>query len=166
MKPIFGLLGLKRMELMAGSVGAISTDKYWTVCEQALLWKAEWLKKWEEEKLDVLLFPGGALPALPNGRSAELSFSCSYTFLFNLLNFPAGCVPVTLTTKEEERYPSIFNDPVSRAAAETMKDSAGLPAGVQVVALPHSDELALRVMKELESLTQFKQYHQVNPVPL
>ena len=38
-----------------------------------------------------------------------------------------------------------------------MKDSEGLPVGVQIAALPWQDEKCLAAMKELESVVDFHQ---------
>ena len=45
-------------------------------------------------------------------------------------------------------YPLV--DPWAVKAAAAAKGAVGLPVGVQVAALPHHDELCLRVMKEVE----------------
>ena len=42
------------------------------------------------EGVDALITPVHALPAYKHGFSKNLTSACSYSMLFNLLNFPAG----------------------------------------------------------------------------
>ena len=72
--------------------------------------------------------------------------------LANLLDLPAGTVPVTRVRPEEERIRRWSLDPVQRAAAWTDEGSRGLPVGVQVIAGPGRDEATvLEVMRLIEA---------------
>lgn len=51
---------------------------------------------WQEAGFDALICPSTPMPAYPHGMSADLTISCSYTFLYNLLHYPAGNVPITI----------------------------------------------------------------------
>ena len=42
-------------------------------------------------------------------------------------------------------------DSYDRAAQKEMEGAKGLPVGVQVACLPYRDEMALRIMKEVET---------------
>ena len=95
-----------------------------------------------------------ALPAYRRGQSGYLFSSCSYTFLFNVLHFPAGVVPMTLVRDDEQFYEDIGhlnNDIAATMAKDVCRQSAGLPIGVQLIGWPNDDERVLGVMKELES---------------
>ena len=76
----------------------------------------------------------------------------SYTFLYNLLYYPAGVVPITRVLPNEEKYEDrqFKNDRLAKFAQKAITGCTGMPVGVQVVALPFRDEVALRVMKDLE----------------
>lgn len=52
--------------------------------------------------LDAVIFPPVPLPALPHGAARTLTPALTYTFLANVLHWPAGVVPVTLVQKDEE----------------------------------------------------------------
>lgn len=94
------------------------------------------------------------LPAYRHDQSGDLLLSCSYTFLFNVLRFPAGVVPMTVVREDEQYYEDMGqrnNDRAVAMAEETCRESAGLPIGVQLVGWPNDDERVLRVMKELEN---------------
>ena len=65
-------------------------------------------------------------------------------------------MPTTTTREDEQHYSSRFQDSFTVKTLPVVKGSVGLPVGVQVVALPHADELALRVMKQLEEKVAFE----------
>jgi len=105
-----------------------------------------------EAGVDVLLSPPHGLPALTHGASSDLGpASFDYTFLYSLLGWPGGVVPVTrVRPVETERRPRAV-DMVDRAARRIDKDSAGLPVGVQVAARPNREDLILAVMSAVEA---------------
>ena len=114
----------------------------------------EW---WRENRFDVMLSPGGALPAFKHGEALDLTISVCYTMIFNVLNMPTGTVPITLVRKEEESYTNCTQtrDIFWRYACRSMRGSEGLPVGVQISALPWEDEKSLAAMKELEAVVAF-----------
>ncbi|CAI5639649.1 unnamed protein product [Oreochromis niloticus] len=72
----------------------------------------ETIAHWRSCKIDVLLCPviGPAYNFLYCGKTSD---NTNYTFLYNLLNFPAGVVTVSTVTAEDEEefehYPNKFN---------------------------------------------------------
>ncbi|XP_076583085.1 fatty-acid amide hydrolase 1 [Chaetodon auriga] len=117
----------------------------------------ETIAEWQRCNIDVLLCPviGPAYNFLYCGRSNHL---VSYTMLYNVLNFPAGVVPVSTVTAEDEEelrhYKGIQQDPLDKNFKEAVTGGEGLPVAVQCVALPWQDELCLRFMKEVEELVK------------
>ena len=108
---------------------------------------------------DALVCPVSALPALPHGTAARLVLAAAPCLLANLLDLPAGTVPITRVRPDEEtgRVPS--RDRVVQAAAAADRDSRGLPIGVQVVGIPvtgsatdpiRSERIVLDVMRLIE----------------
>lgn len=89
---------------------------------------------------DAVVCPVSALPALRHGTAARLVLGAAPCLLANLLDLPAGAVPVTRVRPEEERSRPWRVDPVLRAAREADRGSRGLPVGVQVVGGPGRDE--------------------------
>ncbi|MEW5958380.1 MAG: amidase [Chloroflexota bacterium] len=79
------------------------------------------------ERYDAIICPAGASPALPHGRIADINAGFTYTRVFNLTGWPAVVVR-------------------GGASAE------GLPIGVQIVARPWREDVALAVAQHLESM--------------
>uniref|UniRef100_A0A3Q1FXY1 Fatty-acid amide hydrolase 1 n=1 Tax=Acanthochromis polyacanthus TaxID=80966 RepID=A0A3Q1FXY1_9TELE len=73
----------------------------------------ETIAHWRKCDIDVLLCPVIA-PAYNFFYTGKNTAMLSYTWLYNLLNFPAGVVPVTTVTKEDEEelkhYQGIYQD--------------------------------------------------------
>ncbi|CAK6955366.1 fatty-acid amide hydrolase 1 [Scomber scombrus] len=117
----------------------------------------ETIAEWRRCNIDVLLCPmiGPAYNFLYCGK---LTSALSYTMLYNLLTFPAGVVPVSTVTAEDEEelkhYKGIHQDLWDRLFKEAVSGGEGLPVAVQCVALPWQDELCLRFMKEVEQLVK------------
>ncbi|XP_008302201.1 fatty-acid amide hydrolase 1 isoform X2 [Stegastes partitus] len=117
----------------------------------------ETIAHWRRCNIDVLLYPtiGPAYNFLYCGKASTI---LSYTMIYNLLNFPAGVVPVTTVTKEDEEalknYQGYYQDVSDKNFKEAVTGGEGLPVAVQCIALPWQDELCLRFMKEVEQLVK------------
>ena len=62
----------------------------------------EILTTWQNQNIDVVIAPGFAFPAPPVKHPARLVPAVAYTAAYNVVNFPAGTVPVTRVTSEDE----------------------------------------------------------------
>ena len=51
--------------------------------------------------LDAIIMPGFAMPAVKHGFSNDLPSAACYTFLWNILDFPAGSLPITTVNNDE-----------------------------------------------------------------
>uniref|UniRef100_A0A4W4EF09 Fatty-acid amide hydrolase 1 n=1 Tax=Electrophorus electricus TaxID=8005 RepID=A0A4W4EF09_ELEEL len=122
---------------------------------------SEVIAEWRRLEMDVLLCPVLG-PAYNFYYSGMLTSSLSYTVMYNLLNFPAGVVPVTTVTADDEaqmnRYRGNFADIWDKLFLKAVQDSVGLPVAVQCVSLPWQDELCLRFMREVEKLSVRKKH--------
>jgi len=86
----------------------------------------------------------------------RLQPSVMYTMIFNLFDLPCGVVKFgTETTTKVDSY-DCENDMVLRTGKKGAKQAAGMPITVQIVGLPYQEELVLRGMTELESVSPFK----------
>lgn len=149
-------LGQHRLAEVVSKVGQKSCYQYWKLIEAKKDYIKTFIDQWKEAGIDAVVCPGNALPAMPHGMSKDLVSSLSYGFMFNLLHFPAGIVPVTTTREDECDYHTEHKDKWARLAKEVVNNSAGLPIGVHVATLPFQDELCLRVMGMLEKEVKFK----------
>ncbi|KAL3831810.1 hypothetical protein ACJMK2_023513 [Sinanodonta woodiana] len=131
---------------------------WWKLAEKLQEYKKKFLSLWRSLELDALICPGFAFPAVPNGEVFNVLGGVTYTTLYNLLDYPAGTVPVTKVTKEDEAE---MKDYPTRTRYERFikkyfsEGTVGLPLGVQCVGLPYQEELVLRVMKMVENGAPF-----------
>lgn len=91
---------------------------------------------------------------------SDLAVSCIFNMLWNLLDCPAGIVPVKRVSADEEaqlrdRWPTV--DKFGRKCRQVSLGSVGLTVGVQVVALPWQDATCLQVMRAIEAAVACKQ---------
>ncbi|XP_073331917.1 fatty-acid amide hydrolase 1 [Pagrus major] len=117
----------------------------------------ETIAEWRRCNIDVLLCPVLG-PAFNFSYCGKLTCAGSSMILYNLLNFPAGVVPVSTVTAEDEEklkhYKGNYQDYLDKLFKQAVSGGEGLPVAVQCVALPWQDELCLRFMKEVEQLVK------------
>ncbi|XP_072366784.1 vitamin D3 hydroxylase-associated protein-like [Scyliorhinus torazame] len=140
-----------------------SVEELWKHHVAVMTYREEYIKAWGKHNIEVLLCPSIG-PAFQTGCAGKLSASSSYTIIYNLLNFPAGVVPVTKVTKEDEEalkhYHGYKNDSWDKTFKKAVSGGVGLPLAVQCVALPWHDELCLCFMREVEKLVKKKKGRQ------
>jgi len=90
--------------------------------------------------------------------------------VFNILDCPAGVVPVTNVTAEDIAQPwepSTCDKAMVEGAKSAVANSLGLPVGVQLAAPPWREELCLRAMLEVQRCLPFDtaQHANLSPVP-
>lgn len=140
--------------------GGVSVFDLWQLTADLMEMRSIWSDAFRAAAIDAILHPALPLPAMPHGFSGELTAVFSYTFLANMLLWPAGVVPVTLVRDEEQEYPMEDvpvnqQDYLASLAGKVMMNSAGLPLSVAVMTPAFQDEKCLRVMKEVESVVGF-----------
>jgi len=104
--------------------------------------------------LDLLVCPPIGLPALLHGESANVLTAGAYAPLYNLLGYPAGTLPFTCVGEDEQRGRGRSLDRVENAAHRCERDSAGLPAGVQIAGRPWREDVVLAAMFALEDVVR------------
>jgi len=153
MGSLFRACGEERRAFILEAAREQTVEKYWNTCTELASFRAMFAKAMLEAGIEALLSPGAALPALCHSSSRELGLAQSYTYLYNVLNYPAGTVPITIIEDNETGFisSSDISDRFSEAAVSDLKGSVGLPVGVQIACPPWKDELCLQLMKDLES---------------
>jgi Asp-tRNA(Asn)/Glu-tRNA(Gln) amidotransferase A subunit family amidase len=138
-----------------------SSAEQWTWVAKREAYKLQWHEWWNTfgdkgDGMDFLLTPPNALPALPHGAMSTAAASCGYTFLFNLLDYTAGIVPVTHVDGSKDGLGDEFNvrrmNGVARGAYRyyDAQEMHGLPVAVQLVGRRLEEEKVLAGMKVLE----------------
>ncbi|XP_009466419.1 PREDICTED: vitamin D3 hydroxylase-associated protein-like [Nipponia nippon] len=155
LKPLF-----PRLADYLGALGGMrSVKEMWNHHHQIEAYHTEFIARWRELQLDVVLCPVLG-PAFTTGYPGKLLTAISSTMLYNVLNFPAGVVPVSTVTEADEEelklYRGCCDDPWDQTLKQAVAGAVGLPVAVQCVALPWQEELCLRFMKEVETLSRGK----------
>jgi fatty acid amide hydrolase len=156
------LLDKRRAHLVGNAQsGGLQVHQLWDHAADLLELRHTWSDAFKEAGIDAIIFPGYPLPAVPHGMTEKLTMAASYMFIPNLLLWPSGVVPVTTVQEDEQHYrmqdlPRDQQDEIARIAAETMKDSVGMPIAVSIMTPSFQDEKCLRVMKEVERVVKFK----------
>ncbi|RMC08632.1 hypothetical protein DUI87_14880 [Hirundo rustica rustica] len=169
LKPLFPRLA----DYLSVFAGMRSVKEMWNHHHQIQVYRSQFITQWRELQLDVVLCPILG-PAFTKGYPGKLLTAISSTMLYNVLNFPAGVVPVSTVTEADEEelklYKGCCDDPWDRAlkqvwevveqrllvGAQAVSGAVGMPVAVQCVALPWQEELCLRFMKEVETLSRDK----------
>ncbi|XP_042340166.1 fatty-acid amide hydrolase 1 [Plectropomus leopardus] len=153
LKPVFP----RASRIFSSICGVRSVSDLWKQHAAAEEYIRETIAEWRRHNIDVLLCPiiGPAFNLFYCGKATT---ALSYTGLYNLLTFPAGVVPVSTVTAEDEEelrhYQGNYQDLFDRIFKEAVTGGEGLPVAVQCVALPWHEELCLRFMREVEHLVK------------
>ncbi len=144
------VLGEDRASWLLDRLGEKSVEELWRLTRSARGYRLDLLEAMHKQEVDVLLCPPHATAAVPHTKGAEFLIAGSYSMLYNLVQFPAGVVPVTTVRPSETRRLGEGTDRFDRTAAAVDAASGGLPVGVQVVGAPFTDERVLAVMMRLD----------------
>ncbi|XP_013379905.1 fatty-acid amide hydrolase 1 isoform X2 [Lingula anatina] len=120
-------------------------------------WKMDFKDNWQNYEMDAVICPVMTAPALPLGYPGRAHASMAFCTLYNVLNFPAGVVPVTKVTATDMEELKNYKAPNTwqKLVKKGCEGGKGLPVAVQCVTLPFQEELCLRVMKELQEGLQY-----------
>ncbi|NXR10859.1 FAAH1 hydrolase, partial [Semnornis frantzii] len=158
LKPLQFLLLLRFKNVATISI-CRSVKEMWNHHHQIQVYRTEFITRWRQLQLDAVLCPVLG-PAFATGYPGKLLTAISSTMLYNVLNFPAGVVPVSTVTEADEEdlklYQGCCDDPWDHMLKQAVAGAVGLPVAVQCVALPWQEELCLRLMKEVETLSHEK----------
>jgi fatty acid amide hydrolase len=143
------------------------THHYWQLVERQMDYRDRFLHALDSDEggpFDVVLCPPCAVPAYIHGAARDLGLLGSYHLLANLLGFPAGVVPVTRVRPDEETGRATSRDMVYAAVNKVERNSAGLPLGVQLIARPWREDVALAAMQAIETAASVNADYPHTPV--
>lgn len=155
LRGVLKTLGQPSLADQLRNFGYKHTHDYWQLIEMQMAYQQRFrdaLDQAEGGPLDVLLCPAVSLPAWTHGAARELVTAGAYANVYNTLGYPTGVVQLTRVRADEEggRQPS--RDVVEETARKIEQGSAGLPIGVQIVARPWREHIALAVMSAIEQV--------------
>jgi Asp-tRNA(Asn)/Glu-tRNA(Gln) amidotransferase A subunit family amidase len=133
-----------------------SAFENWKLVSKREAYRVKWFDWWNAANVDFLLAPPNATPAVPHDGMKDAVSSCGYTFLFNILDYTAGVLPVTHVDRGLDQLPKAFNikklNRIAQGAYKLYDADAmhGLPVGVQVVGRRLEEEKVLAIMKRVE----------------
>jgi fatty acid amide hydrolase len=133
-----------------------TTDDYWQLVERKNQLVTKVIGLMRQQRIDALLCPPHALPAMPHVKAFDLLAAASYSMLINLLGLPSGTLSTTRVAAGEDNNRPHSQDAVLRKARLTDEGSVGLPVGVQVSSLPWREDIVLAVMAAVEKTVSVK----------
>lgn len=155
---VLRLLEPRRAHLLAQTrSGGLTVMELWQKTAELAEMRSKWSNGMSENDFDAVIYPSMPLPAFKHGVSGQMTSSCSYMVLSNLLLWPCGCLPITTIRADEAHYTHLSMEKglINKLATETMEGSQGLPISISVMTTAYQDEKCLRAMKEIERLVQF-----------
>ncbi|ODQ65583.1 amidase signature enzyme [Nadsonia fulvescens var. elongata DSM 6958] len=129
----------------------------WNLAAEREVYKNDFFNAWQDAKIDFLLTVPHCTPAFPKYNNVIQFWLANYTFLYNLLDYSAGVLPVTKVDKTKDALPKDFKIKSLNYVAQIAYkyyDAAkmdGLPVGVQVVGQRLEEEKVLEAMKLVET---------------
>jgi fatty acid amide hydrolase len=147
---VMRMLGQKQMAALIRAGRPRSADEYWQLVGrrdfcQSLVAGVMLLRGYH-----AIIAPTFAVPAPQHGKPIDLVAAAGFSFLANLIGWPAGVVSTTTVRKDEQYDRPPSRDHALQRAAEVEAGSAGLPVGVQVISLPWREDIVLAVMAAIE----------------
>ncbi|KAL9115972.1 MAG: hypothetical protein Q9227_000340 [Pyrenula ochraceoflavens] len=139
------------------NLGPLSSVEQWKWVAKRELFRATWFDWWSQhnQSYDFILCPVNATPALPHGAMKDAVSSCGYTFLWNLLDYTAGVMPVTKVDPVKDQLHDGWKAPncIAKGAYRHYNSHkmAGLPCAIQVVGRRLEEEKVLKCMMEVEN---------------
>lgn len=164
---------IKRDTILATLIcdfGPKSSAQLWPLVAKREAFRASWHNWWDAEpqQFDFILCPVNATPALPHKAMHDAMSSCGYTFLFNLLDYSTGVLPVGHVDAIRDALDAPYRVVLKKQGADHAVargawkhyDSgkmAGLPTAVQVVGRRWDEERVLAHMGVVErALEQYQ----------
>ena len=152
------LLGYGRLVSLGDVQAELDSREFMCLHRFFADYQLRFTRQWTALGLDVMLCAATALPAPLHGQTDFLIMQQSTLWLWSVLRYPSGVIPLGQVLPSEQYYSSSVSDSITARANAAMQGTAGLPVAVQVVSLPYQDEKALGVLKLLEDLFQFRKH--------
>jgi len=149
------IIGNTRRAKYLTNFNKMTREEYLDATKKLMEKKAEFYSFWKREKIDAILSPVFLTPAMDFGTCDYFMPFNNFAILHNILDLPAGCVPIE-NLNENFLYVPETNDDIDFIMQRNLESCRGLPTGIQIGAFPHQDELVLRLMKEIDALFNYE----------
>ncbi|KAJ9098764.1 hypothetical protein QFC21_004412 [Naganishia friedmannii] len=164
--------------VLGRATGGKSAEEYFKWVQRRETFRREWRERvWQGYDLDAIIAPIQATPALPHGGAQKLSLMSISTAMYNVLDYPIACLPVTrvdaakdshfhppTATEGYERESQVWskwaNDGELAKCSRLVKKEVyrvydankmqGLPVGLQVITPPGKEERAIGIMRMVD----------------
>ncbi|KAH8830102.1 amidase signature enzyme [Flagelloscypha sp. PMI_526] len=143
--------------------GEKTVPEFWNLFVKREAYRAEWFDWWNAQKddagdLDFVLTVPNALPAMPHGGGKQGWMGCGYTFLWNVLDYTAGVIPVTHVSSDLDilKQPFQPRNAIERGmySMYDAREMNKLPVGVQIIGRRLEEEKVMAGMKLIELYLQ------------
>jgi len=153
LKLIYNMTGNKRMAKIIGNKRNInSLPEYFNLVEEFFRRADDFYDHYRKFELDCLVLPILPTTALGIGMGDLTVNMIFYSMTLNMLNFPAGSIPLGLL--KDTNYKSKYNDKMTKTITENISSSLNIPVGIQVATIPGEDEKCLGIMKMIDNLVK------------
>jgi fatty acid amide hydrolase len=167
MQGVLRMMGQRGMADGLRTFGRQGAAHYWRLVEMQMEYRERFrdaLDGADGGPFDLIIAPVSPLPAWTHGSSRELVTGGAYACLYNTLGYPAGVVPVTRVGEDEQVWRAPSRDIIVKTASRVEAGSAGLPIGVQVIARPWREHVALAAMSAIEGVARTRAGYPDTPV--
>ncbi len=125
--------GQTRAVKLLANLGEKTVQEFYKCVHKRNEFRDAFFRAWTSQHLDVVICPAHVLPAIPHDSFSKVHFTACPTMLYNMLDYPAGVVPIT-TVRTDDTCPDEARDFFDNIAmgAYSSEKMAGLPVGVQV----------------------------------
>ena len=152
------LIGMRRAVPHLDNVRVRGTVEYEHLMKDRYEFAYKFSRMWQEKKLDAMVAPSAFHCAHKIADTDDTGLMWEYLWLWNVLEYPSGNLPVTTAKADElDSYSNDgFSDGYTRLMQSTEQGSAGMPISVQVVAHSFEDEKVLAIMQAIDSKVNFR----------
>ena len=113
-------------------------------------------KKWQDLGITCLVTPSFPHCSFHDKNADDMGLMLEYMFIWNVLSYPCGIVPVSQVEEEEQDFKDSHNDYWTKLLKQTCEGSKGMPVSVQIVGHSFEDEKVLAVMQDLDQQIGFR----------
>ncbi len=133
----------------------LSVSNAWefiTAYQKKQVYQRRFVKAWKDAGVQAVIWPTAG-PAFPKGVAKDLICLVAPYAVLSIVDCAVCTLPVTKVLPEEQIYkPKTTGRHIAAQMQQVLNGSAGMPIGVQVATLPFTDELCLRVRRELDAV--------------